>query len=296
MTVEQMSLQVSYTLDEDVGSDGYGNSTTTSMTLHEVWQHNLEYEFAVIRSIIDHYPYVAMDTEFPGLVLTPSGQFKDKSDFNYKQMRLNVNHLKLIQVGLTFVNERGELPPGNDVWQFNFHFNQHEDTMAGDSGKLLRGAGIDFHRHQEEGISVVEFGELLTTSGLLADKRITWITFHSPFDFGYLIKCILLGELPTEQEEFLRYHRAFFPSSYDIKLLVRHSGHDSTKLRGGLQDIANHLQVPRIGQMHQAGSDSLLTAMTFFKLRQDFFGKKWDSVAKPSRGHMFGLGSTGVVM
>lgn len=46
------------------------------------------------------------------------------------------------------------------------------------------------------------FGELLTTSGLLVDKRITWITFHSCFDFAYLIKAILLDNLPQEEEDF----------------------------------------------------------------------------------------------
>lgn len=40
-----------------------------------------------------------------------------------------------------------------------------------------------------------DFGELLTTSGLLVDKRITWLTFHSCFDFGYLIKSILTGQV-----------------------------------------------------------------------------------------------------
>ena len=42
-------------------------------------------------------------------------------------------------------------------------------------------------------------------------------------------------------------------------------------LKGGLQDVAEELGVQRIGQQHQAGSDSLLTAATFFKLRSRFF-------------------------
>jgi CCR4-NOT transcription complex subunit 7/8 len=35
---------------------------------------------------------------------------------------------------------------------------------------------------------------------------------------------------------------------------------------GGLGALAESLQVERIGPMHQAGSDSLLTAQTFFSL------------------------------
>jgi CCR4-NOT transcription complex subunit 7/8 len=141
------------------------------ITLREVWSHNLEEEFDVIRRLIEYYPFVAMDTvsplppsspppssiarpfqEYPGIVEVPKGRFKSKQDFNYQNMRVNVNQLKLIQVGMTFVNERGELPPGNAVWQFNFHFNSRMDAMARDSGELLREAGIDFYRHQVGGL------------------------------------------------------------------------------------------------------------------------------------------------
>lgn len=49
------------------------------------------------------YPYIAMDTEFPGVVATPMGQFRSKEDFNYQQVSCNVNMLKLIQVSLKFL-------------------------------------------------------------------------------------------------------------------------------------------------------------------------------------------------
>jgi CCR4-NOT transcription complex subunit 7/8 len=68
------------------------------VNLHEVWASNLEDEFAQLRDFIDDYPFVAMDTEFPGVVMTPIGQFKNKEDFNYQQLCCNVNALKLIQV------------------------------------------------------------------------------------------------------------------------------------------------------------------------------------------------------
>lgn len=42
-------------------------------------------------------------------------------------------------------------------------------------------------------------------------------------------------------------------------------------LKGGLQEVADELGVQRFGPQHQAGSDSMLTGQTFFKMRSMFF-------------------------
>jgi CCR4-NOT transcription complex subunit 7/8 len=59
-------------------------------------------------------------------------------------------------------------------------------------------------------------------------------------------------------------------------------------LKGGLNKLADDLEVERVGPMHQAGSDSLLTSATFFKMRAVYFGGKLDE-GKLS-GILFGLG------
>jgi CCR4-NOT transcription complex subunit 7/8 len=79
------------------------------VSLHDVWNSNLEEEFVRLRDLIDDYPFVAMDTEFPGVVSTPVGQFKSKEDFNYKQLLVNVNMLKLIQVHLLLSGNGAEI-------------------------------------------------------------------------------------------------------------------------------------------------------------------------------------------
>jgi CCR4-NOT transcription complex subunit 7/8 len=49
---------------------------------------------------------------------------------------------------------------------------------AQNSIELLTKSGIDFKRHEEYGIDVEHFGELLISSGLILYKDIKWITFH----------------------------------------------------------------------------------------------------------------------
>lgn len=51
-----------------------------------------------------------------------------------------------------------------------------------------------------------------------------------------------------------------------------------------------HTQVMRIGPSHQAGSDSLLTASTFFKMRDLYFHEHVDYAE--FNGKLYGLGDT----
>lgn len=156
---------------------------------------------------------------------------------------------------------------------------------APESIELLTKSGINFKKHEEYGIDVEQFGELLISSGLVLLDDVKWISFHSGYDFGYLLKLVSCAALPASEPEFFELLKIWFPSIYDIKFLIR-----STKnLKGGLQDVADELQVSRIGPQHQAGSDSLLTANTFFKLRSRYFE---DDIDPKYLGNLYGLGSS----
>ncbi|MCD7471011.1 CCR4-NOT transcription complex subunit 8 [Datura stramonium] len=99
-----------------------------------------------------------MDTEFPGVVIRPVGNFKNSNDYHYQTLKDNVDMLKL------------DLP----------------DTQAG----------------------------------------------------------------------FFTLINVFFPVIFDIKHLMKFCN----SLHGGLNKLAELLEVERVGICHQAGSDSLLTA------------------------------------
>ncbi|PKI52323.1 probable CCR4-associated factor 1 homolog 7 [Punica granatum] len=258
--------------------------------IREVWNDNLEDEFVLIREIVDDYPYIAMDTEFPGMVLRPVGTFKSITEYNYQALKANVDLLKLIQLGLTFSDENGNLPTcGTDkycIWQFNFReFNPDVDVYAHDSIELLSQSGIDFGKNNEKGVSVIRFSELLMSSGVVLNDSVHWVTFHSGYDFGYLLKVLTCQSLPSTQSAFFDHIRIFFPVLYDIKHLMKFSN----SLHGGLNKVAELLEVQRVGICHQAGSDSLLTCSTFMKLKENYFGGAPEKYA----GVLYGLGVDG---
>ncbi|KAH7546196.1 probable CCR4-associated factor 1 homolog 7 [Ziziphus jujuba] len=258
-----------------------------SIHIREVWEDNLESEFALIRNIVDDYPYVAMDTEFPGVVLRSVGDFKNTYEFNYQTLKANVDLLKLIQLGLTFSDEKGRLPTCDTekycVWQFNFReFNPSDDVYANDSIELLSQSGIDFKKNNEKGVDAYRFSALLMSSGVVLNDAVHWVTFHSGYDFGYLLKLLTCKNLPDTQAGFFDLINMYFPTLYDIKHLMKFCN----SLHGGLNKLAELLDVERIGICHQAGSDSLLTCCTFMKLKEHFFS---GSLEKYS-GVLYGLG------
>lgn len=267
-----------------------GASTTNSVNkgpeIRDVWASNLENEMAEIREVVRDGCYVAMDTEFPGVVARPIGTFKDSTDYQYQTLRCNVDLLRIIQIGISFFDLEGNVMKNTPVWQFNFQFSLGEDMYAQDSIEILKQAGIDFDRHEAEGIDVNKFGELLVPSGLVLEPKIKWLSFHGSYDFGYLLKVLTCGPLPAEETQFFDLFRTFFPSSYDLKQVA----FDFEKM-GGLSRLAEDLNVERFGIMHQAGSDALLTAAAFFKVMEKYCG---GDISKADRynGYLFGLGNS----
>lgn len=157
-------------------------------------------------------------------------------------------------------------------------------------------------------------GTITTACRVRASRSSSLCSFSSDsgYDFGYLVKLLTAMSLPTSEDVFFENLRTWFPHCYDIKFMMR----ACKSLKGGLQDVADDLgvcpffplssphpletetdlakntneQVMRIGTSHQAGSDSLLTASTFFKMRELYFGDEVDDIEY--NGKLYGLGQT----
>lgn len=221
----------------------------------------------------------------------------------------------------------------------------------------------------------------MIVSGLVLMEPVKWLSFHSGYDFGYLLNVLTNVNLPKTEYEFFETLKVYCPNVYDVKYLMK----SCKNLKGGLQvrnkgklfilmmafflqsahfcvivvsckhviasmketgklmltseqrhwhyyllakvffafdpskispwpkkgkkaegsvrhdliirftfqEVANELEVPRIGPQHQAGSDSLLTGQTFFKMKELFFEDDIDDVKYC--GHLYGLGTNFVV-
>lgn len=261
------------------------------------------------------------------------GNFNGKGDYHYQTMRCNIDLLKVIQIGITVFTPDGDPPPavmsaaelGLDTtqddtrkytnaaiqipqtWQFNFKFSLEEDMYSEVSIESLRISGVDFSRLDSEGIEPDAFGSLLMSSGFVCDEDVYWISFHTGYDFGYLMKLLLINELPNDESEFSRYLTKFFPSVLDIKYLMKYAigqhkmGHATpldaasadvlTKFeqKSTLENLADALKIKRTGPAHQAGSESLLNGRVFFKVQERIFNGE---VAEELVGKVWGFGSS----
>ena len=227
----------------------------------EVYEDNFIQEIIIISKLLEEYNYIGMDTEFPGTVYNITNMSKD---FYFRTLKMNVDSLKLIQLGITLTNEKGEFPKNYPyhTWQFNFQFDKNSDKILQASLNLLERGGIDFDKLKNKGIKHKIFAEYFMISGLVLNPDITWISFHGCYDFGYLLKLLLNSKLPKNEKEFMDLLNTYFINYYDIRTLVK--GKDN--LQGSLNRLAQYLEVWREGKTHQAGSDSVVTIDVYFKL------------------------------
>ena len=229
----------------------------------EVYEDNFIEEMKNLSGLLEEYNYVGMDTEFPGTVFTADNRAED---FYYQTLKKNINKLKLIQLGITLTNEKGEYPHNYPyhTWQFNLEFDKNIEPSHPSSINLLKQCGIDFDKLKKKGINHKIFAQYLTVSNLVLNPDIKWVSFQGAYDFGYLLRLLINMNLPEKEDEFINLLDLYFINYYDIRILVKGNEH----MQKGLNRLAEQLEVNREGKIHQAGSDSVVTIDVFFKLKK----------------------------
>ena len=236
-----------------------GTNSPKNTIIRDVYEENFISELKTMSSYLDEYNYIGMDTEFPGTCFKLSSY---SQDFYYRSIKKNADELKLIQLGITLCNSKGEYPPECSTWQFNFQFDLKCDTFSQDSISLLMNSGINFEIHKSKGIPHELFAEYFIVSGLLLNPNINWISYHGSSDFAYLLQLALNTPLPKSENEFTSALELYFPNHFDIKILI----HGKEQFKGGLNKLAQCMDIYRTGEVHQAGSDSIVTVELFFAL------------------------------
>jgi len=256
----------------------------TTFVVRDVWQENLEQEFALLRAAVVTHPIVAMDVEFPGVVARPIAGNKDSL---YETLRCNVDLLNPIQVGFSLANKDGNLPlvDGQEVgaWQFNFKFSLTEDMFATESIDLLEKAGVNFDYLEVHGVTQAAFGELLIASGLVLDDDVSFVTFHGGYALAYLLKIMTSKDVPNTLDSFNETLRLYLPRFYDIRYAMLK--HNTNWRKGSLDALGQEYGVKREATLapHQAGSDAFMALKVFFAMQNA-------KVITPSlEGHVYAL-------
>ena len=230
----------------------------------EVYEDNFIEQIKYIGDLLDEYNYIGMDTEFPGTVFHVENMTED---FYYKSLKKNVDKLKLIQLGITLTNDKGEYPNNSPyhTWQFNLEFDKDTELYKDESMDMLKKCGINFDKLKKKGIKHNIFAQYFMVSNLVLNPDVHWVSFHGSYDFGYLLKLLINSDLPQTEDEFVNKLNLYFINFYDIRVMVK----DNDNLfKKSLKRLAEMLEIRREGQEHQAGSDSMVTIDVFFKLKK----------------------------
>ena len=260
------------------------NITNDQLGIIEVYEDNFIEQIKILGTLLEDFNYIGMDTEFPGTVFHVENITED---FYYKSLKKNVDKLKLIQLGITLTNEKGEYPKNYPyhTWQFNLEFDKDTELYKDESMDMLKKCGIDFDKLKKKGIKHDKFAQYFMVSNLVLNPDVHWVSFQGSYDFGYLLKLLINKDLPQTEDEFIEELNTYFINYYDIRVIVKDN---ENLLKKGLNRLAELLEVRREGQEHQAGSDSMVTIDVFFKLKKK--GLVGENKFKEAKNILYGIG------
>lgn len=225
---------------------------------------NFGAELDMIGSLLPSYPYIVVDTEYPGTVHRPPAGQRDgdlTSDQRYALVKANVDELPMVQLGLTLCDAQGNLPvvlvdcnsgypvPMERAWEINFSdFDIHRDRHVAQSVEFLRSQGIDFDRVRACGVSSAAFKDKLVevlAAAAAHGEELTWVAFGGAYDLAYLVKMLSNGQpLPETRQQFMDLVKDLLGGRvFDAKYMAENCGR--ADLRGvGLRTVAANLGMP----------------------------------------------------
>ncbi|XP_052170406.1 putative CCR4-associated factor 1 homolog 8 [Diospyros lotus] len=244
---------------------------SSSTRIKQVWEWNFYNEMLCINDKLDTYHTIAFDTEFPGFLhQTPRHSSEEKV---YEDLKYNVDQTKIVQLGLTLFDDEGNI---GGTWQINFYNFVVNERCQGQSSfqSSLNKDNVEKNgnnnlnkknRRRRDAVDMLHFS--IAFNEILSNhKNLKWVTFHGLYDFAYLWRLLSGQDLPNSTLEFSVMLGRVFGSVYDVKYMARFcEGLMDGEL--GLEKLSKILEVKRLGRAHQAGSDSLLTANVFLRMK-----------------------------
>jgi len=91
-------------------------------SIQEVWSVNFQEQMQVICRLIKNYPFIAFDTEFPGVCFADPRNTSKGPEEKYQELKANVDALNMIQFGISLSDHLGNQPEPVHTWQFNLQF------------------------------------------------------------------------------------------------------------------------------------------------------------------------------
>ncbi|KAA0044541.1 putative CCR4-associated factor 1-like protein 8 [Cucumis melo var. makuwa] len=198
---------------------------------------------------------IAMDTEFPDFLRSTSRGAPE--EHLYQDLKFNLNHLKILQLGLTLMDENEHVGLS---WVFTFSdFDEQTDFSSPTSIQYLKNK-----KQRKDGIPSAEFRHAFLP--IFFSNQITkWITFHGIHDVAYLLKLMMIRTMPDSMVEFAIIAQCHLGTVNDLKHIIRNCEH----LMNGELGLKRLVELLNVNDtIFNGGSDSLLIALAYAKMKK----------------------------
>uniref|UniRef100_A0A0D9XJT3 Uncharacterized protein n=1 Tax=Leersia perrieri TaxID=77586 RepID=A0A0D9XJT3_9ORYZ len=220
---------------------------STRITIIEVLQHNFHEEARRVEQLVPSN----FDTIGVEVILHPQlikRSYAVGAQKNYELMKTFLNDADSCEIIVTFINAEGMLAYGR-AWKFCISYTADDNGYA--------------HPRQ--------FAQLMASCRATHYPAVSWVTFHGAHGVGSLIRSFLAPHaLPVHWSSYIGHRRAFFPTIYDVSLIVDRCPDimlPTTECKGDLLDVARALNLKAM-EADKEAANVLLTLRCYMRLAQ----------------------------